>query len=110
MNRAFVSRAALLATLFGFTSPVSLAWAQQPWAESHGLHMMWEGGWMLPGLLMMLVFAAVIVAVVVLVFRWLGARNAVQAESSAINILKERYAWGEIDREEFEERTRVVNK
>lgn len=65
MNRAFVFRA----TLIGLTSQVSLAWAQQPWADSHGPHMMREGGWMLPGLLMMLVFAAVIVAVVVLGIR-----------------------------------------
>jgi putative membrane protein len=101
---------ALLATLLGLTSQVSLAWAQQPWADSHGPHMMWEGGWMFPGLLMMLLFAAMIVALVVLVFRWLGARDPARQENNALNILKERYARGEIDNEEFEERTRVLNK
>ena len=63
------------------------------------------------GPLMMVMFIAVIVVVVVLLHRWLsdhrpGARTA--AESKAIDILKERYARGEIDKEEYEERRQTL--
>lgn len=52
-----------------FSAP---ALAQQPQGPSYGPHM-WNGGsWMFFGPLMMIVFIAAIVAVVVLVVRWLG--------------------------------------
>ena len=89
----------------------TLVSAQQASSDYHGPHMMWESGWMFFGPLMMVMFIAVIVVVVVLLLRWLsdhrpGARTA--AESKAIDILKERYARGEIDKEEYEERRQTL--
>lgn len=63
------------------------------------------------GLLMILFWGGLIVLAVLLV-RWLAkggtSRNATY-ESSALEILKERYARGEIDKQEFEERKRDLD-
>lgn len=73
--------------------------------------MMWESGWMFLGPLMMLAFIAVIVVVVVLLLRGYGgdkSRARTSSESRADDILKERFARGEIDKEEYEERRRIL--
>lgn len=71
----------------------------------------WSG--MLFGPLMMILFIAVVVAIVVLIVRWLGGSRATgsgAAARTAVDILEERYARGEIDRDEFEERRRVLTE
>jgi putative membrane protein len=95
--------------------------AQQPQDPGYGPHM-WDYGWhgWFLGSLMMLLSLAVIVAVVVLLLRWLGGpghgepghgRHQPPANGqSPIDILKERFARGEIDKEEFEERRRVLGE
>ena len=90
--------------------PLSV-WAQQPRSDYHGSHMMWESGWMFLGPLMMIAFIAAIVVVVVLLVRWLGDHRPsahVSSENRAADILKERFARGEIDKEEYEERRRIL--
>lgn len=95
------------------------AWAQQQGSPYYGGHEhMWGGGWygMFLGPLMMLLFLGVAVAVIVLVVRWLGGpRHDVPMPPSTappgktpIDLLKERFARGEIDKEEFEERKRIL--
>lgn len=46
----------------------------------------------------------VLVAVVILMFRLMGKQENVTTKNNAIDILKERYAKGEIDKEEFEQK------
>ena len=63
---------------------------------------------------MMVLFWGGIIVVAVLLFRWLG-RGSIEAtalspEKTAIEILQERFARGEIDKEEFEERRRVLDE
>jgi putative membrane protein len=96
----------------GFGVP-ALAWAQQD-RDFYGPHMMW-GGWygMFMGPLMMIIFIAVIVILVVLVVRWLGGSgNGLSAHphtppgKTPVDILKERFARGEIDKEELNARLR----
>lgn len=77
---------------------------------------MWHGGWYgwFMGPLMMIVFLAVAVAVVVLLIRWLGGpvhgnASPVPPRKTALDILEERFARGEIDKEEFEERRRLLS-
>jgi len=66
-------------------------------------HMMWGGahGWW--GGFRMILFWGLIIAVAVFVFRML-ASNRVGETRDAMDILKERYARGEIDEDEFERR------
>lgn len=93
------------------------AFGQQSPGPGYGPHM-WNGGWgwMFFGPVMMIVFMAVAVAVIVLIVRWLAGpsyghqppRGSTGKEP--IDILKERFAKGEIDKEEFEERRRILGE
>lgn len=65
----------------------------------------------------MIMLLAVLVAAVVLLVRWLGGpwRGAMPPHETssgrtAHDILKERFARGEIDKEEFEERRRILGE
>ena len=76
---------------------------------------MWDGGWgwghLIFGPLTMILVIAVVVGVVVLVVRWLGGSAGVPVSSrgrTALDILEERYAKGEIDTKEFEERKKTL--
>lgn len=62
------------------------------------------------GFLLMVVWWAIIVYVVALAIRWImdGTRHEGRHGKSAIDILKERYAKGEIDRKEFEEKKKDI--
>ena len=91
------------------------ALAQQAAGPGYRAHM-WDGGWhgWFMGPIMMIVFIAIAVVVVVLLVRWLGGRNQGPTQhlytpsKTPLDILKERYARGEIDNDEFEERRRVL--
>ncbi len=56
----------------------------------------------------MLLFWALLIAAVVLLVRYTAGGGGVDCgrEKSALDILKERYARGEIEREEFEQKKR----
>lgn len=70
---------------------------------------MWGDGWGFGMGLVWLVFLGLIVAGVVLAIRGSseGASGGVRGRS-ALDILDERFARGEIEREEYEERKRVL--
>lgn len=91
------------------------AWAQQS-PPYYGPHM-WNGGWYgwFFGPIMMIVFIAVAVVVVVLLVRWLGGAGHGSTShgplgKTPLDILKERFARGEIDKQEYEERRRVLGE
>ena len=97
------------------------AWADQspePYGYGHGPHMMgWYGGeyGMFLGPLFMIVTLALAIAVAVVLVRWLAGpwrwlppSHPTQPGRTALDILKERFARGEIDKQEFEERRRVL--
>ncbi len=99
------------ATLFAALNVPWLAWADRVGEGGAGHGQMWGHGWggMIFGPLMMLVFIALIVGVVVLVVRWLGGGPAQGAKpKTALDILEERFARGEIDKDELEDRRRTL--
>lgn len=76
---------------------------------------MWGGGWsgMFFGPVMMIALIALAVAVVVLMVRWLGGTGGAAPPPAApgrtpLDILKERFARGEIDEEEYTRRRRTL--
>ena len=71
----------------------------------------WGWGGMILGPIMMIVFIALIVGAVVLVVRWTGLGGSVLTggANKARNILDERFARGEIDKDDYEERKRVLS-
>lgn len=64
----------------------------------------WGMGYGIMGFLTMLLFWIVVIAAIVYAVRWLsssGAPRSTEALETPLEILKRRYATGEIDREEF---------
>ncbi len=97
-------------------------WAQAPSDTDrygYGPHMMgWGGGWagMIFGPLFMVLVLAAVIAVLLLFARsiggpWHGAPPYQGPPSrTPLDILKERFARGEIDKQDFEERRRVLGE
>ena len=60
---------------------------------------------------MMILFIAVIIMIGVLIFKWATGRSfGSSSDDNSTEILKIRYAKGEIEKEEFEERLRMLQK
>ena len=82
-------------------------------AQTYGDHPhmgAWGWGWMIFGPFMMIAFLVIAVIVVVLIVRWLGGtgHGTIPSGKSPLDNLRERFARGEIDKKEFEERRRVL--
>lgn len=71
----------------------------------YGEHMIY-GGWFM-GPFMMLVALGLIIVAIVVVSRLFGSGSSA---GSALRILEERFARGEIDREEFEDRKKALSR
>ena len=71
-----------------------------------GMHPMW-GVWGIGMMLMMLAFWAVVIVGIVLAIRWLVSQGKeLRSTDGALDILRQRYARGDINKEEFEAKKR----
>jgi len=73
-----------------------------------GMHPMWGfwGVWGIGMMFFMLVFWGLVIVGVVLGIRWLINQGKEPRADSALEILRQRYARGEINKEEFEAKKR----
>lgn len=75
--------------------------------DGHPMGWMW-GGFGIGMMLIMLVFWVAVIAAMVVGIRWLLGQGRGR-EDRALAILRERYARGEINREEYEQRRRDLS-
>jgi putative membrane protein len=100
----FVSLLVLL--FFGTTPALAQPGSYSDWHMGRWMMGDWGMGWF--GMIFMIIFWGLIIVGLVLLIRWLiqntssRASSDVSTGSKAMNILKERYAKGEINRDEFE--------
>lgn len=98
-KHTFLALALSVITLAGPT----LAAPADNWRGGFG-HM-WGGGYgMFGGLMMMVVFWGLVIGLIVLFVRRFSNRSDTSPQPNALDILRERYARGEIDEEEYEQR------
>jgi len=79
----------------------------QPWEM-----MPWYG--MIFGPLMMIIWLVIVIVIAVAVIRWLqagtvGPLPSLMGRKRALEILEERFAKGEIDKDEFQEKKRLLS-
>ena len=93
-----------------FTSLGIIEWLWPSWAAGQGrpyewgwgMHPMW-GLWGIGMMVMMLVFWGVVIAGIVVAIRWMVSHGRASHPSDpALDILRQRYARGDISKEEFE--------
>ena len=78
--------------------------------EWHGeMHPMWWWGWGIGMMLMMFLFWGIVIVGLVLAIRWLLDQGKHARSVTGLEILKQRYAKGEIDKEEFEAKKRDLS-
>ena len=110
---------AIVAAVIGSLGLPAAAWAQGtpgpgpgggPWQMMHDWGMGWGWGGMWLGPLFMIAWLALLVAVIVLLVRWLGGGSfgVGSPPRTPREILDERFAKGEIEREEYENRRKAL--
>jgi len=76
--------------------------------------MMWGGmegfgwGWVGLGIVHMALFWVLVILGIIVLVKWLTGGSAPRSDTRAIDILKERYAKGELTREQFEQMKRDI--
>jgi putative membrane protein len=74
------------------------------WGDFGGMG--WGAGWGLVGFLHMALWWVLIILGIAVLAKWLFAGGAGRERADPIEILKQRYARGEIQKEEFEQKKR----
>jgi putative membrane protein len=97
------AKAAMAIVAFGWLT-TGVVWAQRPYEWEWGRHPMWWmwGAWGIGMMLMMLLFWGLVIVSLVLGIRWLLRQARETRSDSALEILRQRYARGELTKDEFE--------
>jgi putative membrane protein len=96
---------ALAGTLAAPSSVLAQARAWEWDWNMHPMMFMWGAGGLVM-MLMMLVFWGLVIAGLVVGLRWLVGQGRLASRDEALEILRQRYARGEIDKQEFDARRR----
>jgi putative membrane protein len=107
MKRLIAAGGLLTLAAIALNSVSAVPAAAQPYYGPH----MWGGGWWMLGSLTMILFVGAVIVVLVLLFRRRAPRQdgpGVQSMRTPLDILQERFARGEIDKDEYTERRRVL--
>jgi putative membrane protein len=70
------------------------------------MHPMMWGAWGFGMMFMMVLFWVLVIIGIVLAIRWLTSQRSEKPSDSAVEILRQRYARGEINKDEFEAKNR----
>jgi putative membrane protein len=101
--------ATMCATL-AILSSSGASWAQErPYEWGWGMHPMMWGAWGFGMMLMMVLFWALVIVGLVVLVRWLVGQGRDSRGDAALEILRQRYARGEINQEEFETKKRDLS-
>ncbi|MFQ5962281.1 MAG: SHOCT domain-containing protein [Candidatus Methylomirabilales bacterium] len=101
MKRLSLKLGAWTLALSGVIIPTATWAAQQRPYDYWGWHPFW-GTWHIGMMLVMLLFWGLVIVGLVLGIRWLITQGRAPHADSPLDILKRRYARGEIDRQEYE--------
>lgn len=97
------SRAPVAALVVSAAPAAAIAQPRSGWESMWDHPMMWGGGWM------MLLFWGGLIALVVLLLRRSGGSSD-RGSRDPLDLLKERYARGEIDEAEYRTRRQVLEE
>lgn len=79
-----------------------IQWGWRDYGMGPGMMYGWGIGW----IFMLIFWGLVIVGLIFLIKYLVGATKTIKTEESPLEILKKRYARGEINKEEFEQKKR----
>lgn len=80
---------------------------ERPYDWGWGMHPLWWG-WGLGMMVMMLLFWGLVIVGLVVLIRWVIGQSKEGRSDSAVEILRQRYARGEINKEQFESMKREL--
>jgi putative membrane protein len=101
----------LMGVMAGSLVPGIVAAQDRPYEWGWGMHpmgWMW-GAWGIGMMLLMLAFWGLVIVGLVLGIRWLVSQGKESRSDSALDILRQRYARGEINKDEFEAKKRDLS-